>query len=178
MNPVNQDKVHCFRHAITHNRDSECVFCLMEHRIEKLEKGARGIFPGYVMPKPTPYNEQFEERQAEAFEAISKAIADAKPAICLTDGSPVTPDHLDIQANGMQKDYVVLCPEERDKGFVRPVRSSYRHKRCGAVTTMGKALAETYARDPKFYVGTFCSTCHTHFQVSEFLWDDGSVVGS
>jgi hypothetical protein len=28
---------------------------------------------------------------------------------------------------GMQKDYLVLSEEERAKGFVRPVRTQYRH---------------------------------------------------
>ncbi len=68
----------------------------------------------------------------------------------LTDGSPVTPDHKDIDPNtGMQKAYVVLSEEERSKGFIRPVRQSYSHSKCGVVTKMGLALAETYARDPK-----------------------------
>lgn len=47
-------------------------------------------------------------------------------------------------------------------------------KGCGAVTTMGHALAETYARDPQFYSGTFCCGCGTHFPVGEcgeFVWD-------
>ena len=66
----------------------------------------------------------------------------------LTDGSPVTPDHREIDPKtGMQKGYVVLSAEERAKGFVRPVRRSYVHVGCGTVTTMGRALAETYARD-------------------------------
>lgn len=49
---------------------------------------------------------------------------------------------------------------------------------CGCVTTMGLTLAETYARDPKFYGGTFCYECGKHFSVEEFIWEDGSVVGS
>lgn len=97
----------------------------------------------------------------------------------LTDGSPVTPDHREIISNGpfkgQQKDYVVLSEEERAKGFVRPVRRSYVHEKCGVVTTMGQALAETYARDPYFYSGTFCCGCRAHFPVGEidgeFLWD-------
>lgn len=103
-----------------------------------------------------------------------------EPKTCLTDGSPVTPDHRDIdEKTGQQRGYVVLCPEERAKGYVRPVRQSYRHAKCGTVTTMGLALAETYARDPKFYSGTFCCTCRAHFPVAEFTWEpDGSVVGS
>ena len=93
----------------------------------------------------------------------------------LTDGSPVTPDHCEIDpVTGMQKGYVVLSAEERAKGFVRPVRRSYVHDKCGAVTTMGQSLAETYARDPGFYSGTFCVNCRAHFPVGadgEFTWD-------
>jgi hypothetical protein len=75
--------------------------------------------------------------------------------------------------------YLVLSEAERAKGFVRPVRDTYLHKACGTTTKMGWALAETYARNPKFYVATYCVTCCAHFPVSEFTWDpDGSVVGS
>lgn len=99
---------------------------------------------------------------------------DEKPKTTLTDGSPVTPDHRELKDNGQQKDYVVLSQEERDKGFVRPVRRSYIHDKCGILTTMGVALAETYARDPSFYSGTFCTGCRDHFPVGkdgEFTWD-------
>lgn len=148
----------------------------------------------------------------------------------LVDGSPVTPDHHELKPNGQQKDYVVLSAEERAKGFVRPVRQSYRHvgipgpkhpvrdltdeererysnhgyvkfevyptseapktcrfwtqaeldkigQACGTVTTMGMAIAETYARDPRFYGATFCCGCGTHLPVGahgEFVWDDGN----
>jgi hypothetical protein len=92
----------------------------------------------------------------------------------LTDGSPVTPEHREIDPkSGMQNGYVVLSEEERAKGFVEPVRRSYVHKKCGGVTTMGQAIAETYARDPSFYGGTFCCHCGTHFPVGlngEFVW--------
>lgn len=82
-------------------------------------------------------------------------------------------------STGMQKGYVVLCPEERAKGFVRPLRRSYKHATCGMVTTMGQALCETYARKPEFYRATFCCGCGTHFPVAEFTWvEDGAVVGS
>lgn len=82
-------------------------------------------------------------------------------------------------ATGMHKDYWVLPEEERQKGFVRPFRNQYKHTPCGAVTNMGQALSETYARDPKFYGSTFCATCKKHFPVQEFVWTmDGEVVGS
>lgn len=151
-----------------------------------------------------------------------------EPRTTLTDGSPVTPDHKQIDpATGQQKGYVVLSEEERRKGFVRPVRRSYRHvgiagpthplrdltaaerevfgdryakyepypeprqssalgklwdqaaldnvgKGCQSVTTMGQAIAETYARQPTFYGATFCVACRKHFPVGpagEFVWD-------
>lgn len=100
------------------------------------------------------------------------------PNTTLTNGDPVTPDHRDIDpATGQQKGYVVLSAEERAKGFVRPVRYSYVHVKCGAVTTMSQSLAETYARDPAFYSGTFCVGCKAHFPVGpngEFTWDHTS----
>ena len=94
--------------------------------------------------------------------------------VTLTDGSPVRPDHREIDpATGMQKAYVVLSDEERAKGFVRPVRDSYVHDACGVTTRMGRALAETYAREPSFYSGTFCVGCGSHFPVGaagQFKW--------
>lgn len=149
--------------------------------------------------------------------------------------------------NGQNEAYLVLSPEERAKGFVRPLRHSYIHvgrKRleigeivsleskledasefaknhytkkngyaaflkysddklpvtgrfikedeleamnlnkpyvggCNGETTMGNALAETYARDPKFYSGTFCVHCSKHFPVDEFVWSNtNELVGS
>ena len=101
----------------------------------------------------------------------------------LCDGSPVPQDdsHLELKPNGQQKDYVVLSADERAKGFIRPVRRTYVHQKCGVATTMGQALAETYARLPSFYSGTFCVGCGNHFPVGEdgeFVWDDGQKVGT
>jgi len=124
------------------------------------------------------------KQEAERRKA-AEAIPVDRSCQILTDGSPVTPDHREIDpATGMQKEYVVLCDQERAKGFVRPVRRSYRHVKCGHVTSMGQKLAETYARDPKFYSGTFCCSCGTHFDLTvdnqpQFTWiDDGTAVGS
>lgn len=71
--------------------------------------------------------------------------------------------------------YLVLSEEERAKGFVRPVRRSYWHTTCGKITTMGQALAETYARQPNFYGATYCAHCGQHRPVGadgEFYWCD------
>lgn len=55
-------------------------------------------------------------------------------------------------------------------------------KGCGVVTTMGRDIAETYARNPSYYGATFCCGCGTHLRVGadgEFVWDeDGSRVGT
>lgn len=159
------------------------------------------------------------------------------PKMTTTDGRPVDEVRAEQEADGnkMHKSYIVLTAEERAKGFVRPVRRSYRHtglrlpsnlrdltpeeverhgkygyvkfqpypperspsvglywtkadmervgKGCGSVTTMGLALAETYAREPHFYSGTMCVNCGAHFPVGEkgeFVWDDGTdeLVGT
>lgn len=89
-----------------------------------------------------------------------------------------------VLPGGQQEAYLVLSDEERAKGFVRPVRTAYKHRDCGAVTSMHQDIAETYARDPKYYGGTFCSHCRGHFNLQDergpvFFWEpDGSAVGS
>ena len=131
----------------------------------------------------------------------------------------------DTEPTQMAPVYLVLSEEERAKGFVRPLRRSYRHtgprgpvrpvrdltesereryghqgyvkfepdsddqpacgrfwtqeqldkagKGCGTVTTMNRALAETYARDFRFYGATWCCGCQMHLKVGErgeFTW--------
>ena len=87
----------------------------------------------------------------------------------------------DREPRPMQEAYLVLSEEERAKGFVRPVYRAYVHHdpECGAVTTMGLALCETYARNPGFYGATYCCRCQMHRPVGaqgEFTWvdDNGS----
>jgi len=167
-------------------------------------------------------------------------MADSKQR-ATSSGRPPAKDCIDSGApqpinptTGMHEDYWVLPAEERAKGFVRPVRQSYKHvgasgpkydlhdltdedktryapfayvkfekypesespvtgrywtqkqldevgKGCGVVTTMSRAIAETYSRDPSFYGSTFCVGCRRHFPVGEngeFVWDDGTKVGT
>lgn len=83
----------------------------------------------------------------------------------------------EIDDHGMQRNYLVLSEEERAKGFVRPLRHEYQHEKCGTVTYMNTMIAETYARQPDFYGGTYCVGCHGHFPVGaegEFVWVDGA----
>lgn len=119
----------------------------------------------------------------------------------LTSGAPVPADgsHTKDRGDGQQQGYVVLTEAERAKGWVRPYRDAYVHvgaggsevdpsnpaksglkpPGCGVLTKMGRALSETYARDPKFYSGTFCVGCHAHFPLDQFVWDGTTeTVGS
>lgn len=113
--------------------------------------------------------------------------SDDMASVQLSGGGVVTPDHRDINPTiGQQKGYVVLSAAERAKGFVRPFRDAYRHGKCGKITTMSRDIGETYAREPGFYSGTFCSTCREHFPVGEdgeFTWyemdgTEGPKVGT
>ncbi len=86
--------------------------------------------------------------------------------------APINPE------TGQHRDYWVLSKEERSKGFIRPVRMAYIHE-CGVETLMSIPIAETYARDPKFYGSTFCCGCNDHYPVPEFKWTDTEeLVGS
>ena len=86
---------------------------------------------------------------------------------------------VDTQPGPQHEVYLVLSEEERQKGFVRPFRNKYVHKKCGVETIMGDALSETYARDPNFYGATYCVGCHMHMPVAEFHWSaDHEEVGS
>lgn len=97
-----------------------------------------------------------------------------------TDGQPPRPGFENASApaptdpaTGQHKAYWILSDAERAKGFIRPVRRSYKHLTCGTKTTMGEKIAETYAADPKFYGATFCCCCGGHFPVGEngeFVW--------
>lgn len=103
-----------------------------------------------------------------------------------TDG-PVVPGYEDALApaplnplTGQHQSYWILTEAERSLGFVRPVRRTYVHLLCGRQTKMAQEIAETYARDPKYYGSTFCVHCKTHLPVDGFVWADGKgeKVGS
>ena len=82
---------------------------------------------------------------------------------------------LDEAPRPQNEAYLALSEEEIAKGFVRPVRNKYFHTECpvdpNSSTKMGDALAETWARDPKFYGGTYCVHCRMHRPVREFVWE-------
>lgn len=86
-----------------------------------------------------------------------------------------------VGPDGLQEKYLVLSEDERSRGYVRPVRLTYIHEVCGAATRMNTSIAETYARNPRFYGRTYCVNCRDHKPVGpngEFVWEDGTKVGS
>lgn len=167
-----------------------------------------------------------DEKEEKLIEEVHKELK-GEPRITTIHGTD--PDKITVDpATGLQNDYVILAPEERAKGFVRPVRRTYVHvgppgpkfplrdltedektdygdygyvkfevypadyqknatgrfwsqkdldkvgKGCGSSTTMGQALAETYARNPSFYGATYCCACQDHLPVGadgEFVWE-------
>jgi hypothetical protein len=165
------------------NEDLEELIIKQAERIDRLERITLPLIP--MGPQ-----EPTAAQEAEKARAIQKAISSIKEKIesakepppptdfdarVLADGSPVPEDesHKELRPDGQQKAYVVLTETERSKGFIRPYRDAYRHLKCGHITTMGRAIAETYAREPHFYSGTFCTTCGGHFPVGkdgEFVW--------
>lgn len=69
-----------------------------------------------------------------------KTSGSRPPALCTTNGKSVA----EVRASqtndtGQHDGYIVLCPDERAKGFVRPYRDRYRHSahRTG-VTTLAR----------------------------------------
>lgn len=112
-------------------------------------------------------------------EVTEKALSGEKKRARLSGVDDDSPDAapITVKESGMMSDYYVLPEEDRKKGFIRPVRHKYIHNKCGSVTRMGAAFAETYARDPKYYTSTFCVNCGAHFPVGpdgEFIWDDNT----
>ena len=94
-------------------------------------------------------------------------------------GDPRLGHGADKETTPQHEAYLIHSDEERAKGFVRQVRQSYVHKTCGTRTSMPLKIAETYARDPKFYGATYCVACGKHLPVSEFHWDGtNEEVGS
>lgn len=160
----------------------------LERRLARLEPHVNRLMP---LGPGIEREKELEAQGKDELDKICKAIAAKqmesiplvdRAAQQLASGEPVPADrsHTKLKDNGQQEAYIVLTPEERAKGFVRPVRRTYIHKVCGFLTSMSRDIAETYARDPKFYSGTFCLHCGKHFSLDQFVWNDapGEQVGS
>jgi hypothetical protein len=137
--------------------------------------------------------EEVENDLARIRVAVRRVIDEIERARMGLTTDRTSPCLKEVRPDGQQECYLILSDEERAKGFVRPVRRSYVHVACGVETRMPEAIAETYARNPKFYGGTYCVGCGNHFplihadpndpsdpekNIQAFLWDDGTAVGS
>lgn len=86
---------------------------------------------------------------------------------------------VDVQPGPPHEAYLVLPAEVREGVFLRLLRDKYVHLACSQKTRISIEMAETFARDPKFYDVVYCSYCRMHRPVSEFVWSfDGFEVGS
>lgn len=63
-----------------------------------------------------------------------------------------------------------LTPAEIAKGFIRPLRATFRHDECGEVMAMSNTMASNCAKDPKHYAEMFCMKCKSNFSLKEFRW--------
>lgn len=79
-------------------------------------------------------------------------------------------DYGDKKADGQHERHPVNVEGE----YVAPVRHTYIHT-CGGATKVPQFVAETYAKNPKFYGKTFCVGCKDYFPVGEFMWDNTDI---
>lgn len=137
-----------------------------------------------------------EEERAKGFvRPVMRSYQHIGQSVCgglaATDDNPfarVTPDPADHRVYMCcgEPGHEGRCSDQARRAVTEQQREDARRTHlfggCGGVTTMARAIAETYARDPKFYGATFCCNCGSHLKVGmrgEFVWcDDGTPVGS
>lgn len=139
------------------------------------DKNDPGLGHG-VDSEPTPQNEAYivlsEEERAAGFVR------------------PVRDRYVHVGAKGPRYELRDLPDEERDRhgrDYVKfenyPESESPKigrawtqaqldavGKGCKGLTRMARDIAETYARNPRFYGSTYCVHCRKHLPVSEFVW--------
>lgn len=141
----------------------------------RVKAADRRLAERYDLP---PEQRQRLAETREAVLACRTPVAPLDGKVTDDPNDPAIRRGVDTKQTQQHEKYLVLSVEEREKGYVRPVRLTYVHTRCGVATSMGRVIAETYARDPKFYGSTYCMGCRMHLPVAEFKWEDGSVLGS
>lgn len=86
----------------------------------------------------------------------------------------LTPEEVARHGPGYEGGKFEEYPESERPMVGRAWKASQLRGGCNGVTTMSQDIAETYARDPQFYRGTFCVHCCEHFPVGaqgEFVWE-------
>jgi hypothetical protein len=147
-----------------------------------------------VLTDGTPVTADYAELKADGQQKDYVVLSEAERARGFV--RPVRRTYLHVGPPGPKHPLRELTPDEltryADVGYVKyerypsdPKSSTLGRfwtqaqldrvgKGCGSITTMGAAIAKTYARDPHFYGGTFCCGCGAHFPVGrdgEFVWD-------
>jgi hypothetical protein len=75
--------------------------------------------------------------------------------------------------DGQHENYPVNTEGE----YVAPIRRTYVHRKCGVATKVSMNIAETYAKNPRYYSHTFCVGCKEHMPINQFEWEDGVTLG-
>jgi hypothetical protein len=202
-----ESQVKCL--CLSSNPADNLLYDILLHALKTFESvqdtlikmNSDGIIAKELQKNPAGFAEYaIKEAAAEMQETKPNTKSIDSSNRILASGKPVPEDnsHTELKENGQQKEYVVLSPEERAKGFVRPLRTKYIHvgtepvyykdshvliklgtNGCGNLTKMSLSIAETYAANPKFYSSTFCCGCNKHLPLDQFVWEGtNEIVGS
>jgi len=190
--------VRALRRILEQVEDQDSLVVFMGENTDELRQSDLMVFPFVLTAECKDFviclGQEAVQPVVEHFGPVVKSSEVVSPppppvdrtSVTTTDGRPLDQRPETNSPDGQHSNYLVLSAEERSKGFVRPYRDAYRHLTCGAITTMGRSLSETYARDPKFYGATYCQKCQAHFPVGEdgeFTWyemdgTEGPKVGT
>lgn len=59
---------------------------------------------------------------------------------------------------------------DRASGYIRPIRTVYKHELCNELTILSDTAARKLAMEPRSAVISYCCGCRKHFASSEFTW--------
>lgn len=129
-----------------------------------------GMQKAYVVLSAEERAKGFTRPVRRSYRHIGRVFGELKDLDPVADAEQIAKGYVKLEARvheGKILGWAFLKPEDLKSG-------------CGGnPTTMGLAISETYARDPRFYGSTFCSFCKVHFPVGEFVWyETDERVGS
>lgn len=174
----------CAIHNAPAEAPGECN-CGVGERVERttlsgnLPKTLAAGAPDEIDPATGMNKDYWILSDAERAKGFVRPVRDAYTHVGLA-----TPTHLRDLTPKEHKDYdkygylkYESYPEDK-----RPLTGRYWTQamldsvhRCGATTTMNIKIAETFARDPRFYGSGYCATCRTHFPNEEFVWQGTNI---
>src|SRR5882672_3988387 len=107
----------------------ETIETMMNRMVSEMSAPPRAE-PDAHMPQHAATGEPLAARLTHPNLALATAAVppvDATQRTTIGGMHPDDPAHRELLESGMQRDYVILTPEERHRGYVRPVRRSYVH---------------------------------------------------